>query len=419
VIGTYVRVSALVAALAAIGGWVVWLHVPHHRTKPLIPMPAGAYLTGGVPARDPELENVLAEDLAAFVLETDEDAHGRSAAAMSRPGHEKTLRAAPAIAAYGPALAASWNAMITALDHWDSAMTKRGIVELRAAAFAMSEQLAALGLAYHLEASAMGDHAIVFAFEVAVVAYEHAGDKSVRVLSLRRMDRLNVEHTLLGMQTEEGGDPVVMLDQIDDLIASKLATPGWFELGDAAWTESAEGRHVDYAAGTAISRELALLSPNAVHRAVVATVRRHEARHAIDIALDTPLPYPAALSRYVGDRGTFTVRARAELAAYLCQIASDPVTPQLALWNLANLGFGKDHRGSAESFVAAVVIESLARHLGVPERGPAVKDGVIDRAALSALARPLAALSDAALRDAAREVWLDLYHTPLELIVDG
>jgi hypothetical protein len=377
-------------------------------------------MTGGTPADEPAIEHVLAEDLADFVRETDDDVHGSSAAAVARPAHALALRASPAMAAYGPALAGAWASLIDALGGWDKATSKQHLAELRSAAHRVSEELAALGIGYHLEANAFRDHAIVFAFRVEDVAYEHAGDTAVRVLSLRRIDRLNVEQALLGMQTEDGADPVVMLDQIDELARNKLAEPDWFPVGDDAWSTSPEGQRVSAAAGAAIGHELA---GHDVARAIVATVRRHEARHAIDIAAETetgePPPDPPALARYVGGKGTVELRARAELSAYVSQIASDPLTPQLALWNLANIGFGANHRGSAESFVAATVIEALARHRGViGSDKPTVKAGVIDRHRLAELALPLAALSDAELRAAAREVWVDLYHQPLEPIVE-
>ncbi len=155
---------------------------------------------------------------------------------------------------------------------------------------------------------------------------------------------------------------------------------------------------------------------------MIATVRRHEARHGLDNDRDQPLRYPAALAAHAGAETPatrrFTQRARAELSAYTSQIASDPVMPQLALWNLANLGFNKDHWGSAEAYVAIVVIEGLARRIGVPGRGPVVHDGQIDRGRLAALALPLAAQTDDALRLAARQLWEDLYEEPFLAVVD-
>ena len=409
------RLALGIAIGVLVVGGVAWaLHVPPGRRTI---MPGGAFLTGGLPSADMALEQVLAEDLPELVRETDEDVHGHIEVAALRPAHAAILRAAPELAAYGPRLANTWAELVDALGRWDNYTSKAHLAELRVAAHAVSEQLAALGLGYHLEANAIGDHAIVFAFRVTDVAYEHSGDTAVRVLSLRRIDRLNVTHALLGMQTDDGADPVVMLDAIDDVVETKLAQPGWFQLGDAAWASSSDGRRLGAAAGGAITRELA---GRDAARVLAASVRRHEARHAIDIAQDEPPPDPPALAHYVPGRNTLVLRARAELSAYLCQIASEPVAPHLALWNLANIGFGESYRGTAESFVAAVVIEGLARHLGVVGSNvPTVRNNAVDRTQLARLALPLAGLSDDELRHAARELWVDLYHTAFEPIVDG
>jgi len=110
-------------------------------------------------------------------------------------------------------------------------------------------------------------------------------------------------------------------------------------------------------------------------------------------------------------------RARAELSAYTSQIASDPVTPQLALWTLAQLGFNKERWGTAESYVAVVVISGLARQLGIRSPGNVIHDGHIDRSRLAELALPLASESDDALRTAARRLWQQLYDEPFIAIV--
>ncbi|HEY1551241.1 MAG TPA: hypothetical protein VGG28_25605, partial [Kofleriaceae bacterium] len=193
----------LVCSACLVGGAAWALRLPHHRERALASLPSGAFLTSGTPADEPAIEHVLADELADFVRETDDDVHGSSAAAIARPADALALRASPAMAAYGPALADAWAHLIDALGGWDKATSKKHLVELRAAAHAVSDELAALGIGYHLEANAFKDHAVVFAFRVEDVAYEHAGDTAVRVLSLRRIDRLNVEQALLGMQTDD------------------------------------------------------------------------------------------------------------------------------------------------------------------------------------------------------------------------
>jgi hypothetical protein len=412
-----VRLGLAIAIGVLVAGGVAWaLHAPGRRTL----LPGGAFLTGGSPAGEPAIEHVLADELPILIRDTDEDVHGRSDSGIKRAVHAALLRISPAMSAYGPALANAWADLVDALGRWDAAPSKRHLTELRASAHEVSAQLEGLGIGYQLEANAIGDHAVVFAFLVEDVAYEHSGDRAVRVLSLRRIDLLNVKDALLGMQTDDGADPVVLLDAVDELARTKLYERGYFQLGDESWASSPDGQRLGEAAGAAIAHELAGKSGLDARELLAASVRRHEARHAIDIARTNPPPDPPALARYVPGDSTLVLRSRAELTAYLCQIGSDPATPHLALWNLANIGFGSSYRGTAESFVAAVVIEGLARHLGV--RGtdvPVVKGTTIDRTRLAALALPLAALSDDDLRHAARELWVDLYHTPFEPMVEA
>ena len=221
---------------------------------------------------------------------------------------------------------------------------------------------------------------------------------------------------------------VALSDQVDDFVESHLKSvvqQSEFPVGDDTFARTATGRDLELASGETIARELAPMHRvrERITDLVVATVRRHEARHGYDNDRKTQLRYPAALSAQVGDStpstAGFVARARAELSAYTSQIASDPATPQLALWNLANLAFRKDHWGSAESYVAVVVIEGLARQLGVkPAPGPVIHDGHIDRNRLAALAIPLAHMSDDDLRAAARRLWHDFYDEAFIAIVD-
>ncbi|MEO8846697.1 MAG: hypothetical protein ABI591_27365 [Kofleriaceae bacterium] len=429
--------TILLACGAALGvGLLVWaaivLRTPTPRVRNAPPMPWGAFATGGTPLADHGIEHLLADDLPNFVIETDDDRHGAPVEARVRAAYGDELRTSKVIAAYGPALTRAWIELIDALDNWADAPTHtRGFHEarerLRAAAQAVSDQFAAVGVGYHLEADVFSErgaaHGTVFTYRIEDIVYVRAGGEPRRVLSLRRLDRINVTHNVLGMQTEELGDPVVMLDQIDDFVAQRFARAAFvdrFTVGDDSFVRTGPGNDLASAAGHAISRELATLDFNTVEitKAVVATVRRHEARHGYDNDLSEPLRYPTALAHELGDgQRAFVQRARAELSAYLSQIASDPVTPQLALWNLAQLGFNKERWGSAESYVAVVVISGLARQLGIRSPGNVIHDGHLDRNRLAELALPLAAESDDDLRTAARRLWRQLYDQPFIAIV--
>jgi hypothetical protein len=430
-IATILLAFGAVLGVALLVWAVILLRTPTPRTRIAPTMPWGAFATGGVPLANKSLEHLLADDLPSFVIKTDDDRHGAPIEQRVRAAYGDELRTSKVITVYGPALTRAWIELIDSLDNWADAPTHtRGFHDagerLRAAAQGVSDQFAAVGLGYHLEADVFSErgaaHGTVFSYRVEDVVYVRAGGEPRRVLSLRRLDRINVTHGVLGMQTEELGDPVVMLDQVDDFVTQRIAPVLFvqqFMLGDDSYIRTGAGRDLAYAAGGAIARELAPLNANKklITNAVVATVRRHEARHGYDNDLTRPLKYPAAHARELGEKGPFVQRARAELSAYTSQIASDPIAPQLALWNLAQLGFNKERWGTAESYVAVVVISGLARQLGIRSPGNVIHDGHIDRSRLAELALPLAAESDDALRTAARRLWQQLYDEPFIAIV--
>jgi hypothetical protein len=152
-----------------------------------------------------------------------------------------------------------------------------------------------------------------------------------------------------------------------------------------------------------------------VHELVAASVRRHEATHGFDADRDTELRYPQQLADMLGpphdDEGNpvaIVRAARAELSAYLSQIANDPVTPHVAYWHLARQAFTEDRWGTGEMFAAYVVTEGLARHLPTP-----LEPKGRGRDRLAPLADAIAKLSGPQLRAAATALWLELYGEPL------
>ena len=150
-----------------------------------------------------------------------------------------------------------------------------------------------------------------------------------------------------------------------------------------------------------------------IHQLVATSVRRHEATHGFDADRDTEARYPQPLADMLGpphdDEGNpvpIVRAARAELSAYLSQIANDPVTPHVAYWHLARNAFTESQWGTGEMFAAYVVTEGLARQLGGPEphgRG---------RERLAPLAQLIANTPGDKLRAAAKALWTELYGEP-------
>ena len=391
---------------------------PFERPRP--PAPIGVFRDGGTPARDPEIERVLGTDFPA-VVRTSFAFLGRDTDDGARRHGLTALRASSAFGGHGERLAAAWREMIDSLDHWMTmALGDRGFRassdELRAHVEVVADQLAAAGLGYTFDASALLPQSKrkvdIVPYRIERVAFVFANSERERVLELRRLERVDPSG-LLGRTTEELGDPVVLLDAIDDKIAN-LVMPVLgglpFPLGP---------RTASIAAGEAIRRELAAAGGEPVTRArqlVTASVRHHEAQHGLDA--DRHLVHPARLAMLVGDKDATAVRARLELSAYLSQIASDMWVPQLTLWSLARHAFHAGHTKTEEMLVAVVVVEGIARELQIVAPGPIFHDGDIDRDRLATLVAPIAAHSTLELRAAAAALWGELFEDKLVRIVD-
>lgn len=482
--------------------------------RELPPPAAGAFKDGGVPLEDKELETLFVEQLTSLVIESDRD---RQSGGMDRDrkAHNITLISAPQIAKRGPAVVKAWADMLDMLDRWvyvpaSSRQFKDIVREFRHKVRAVSDQLAAAGVGYYLEGDVytQGDaaHALVYAYRVEEVVFVKSGGQPRRVLDLRRLDHLNISHALLGMQSQDLGDPVLLLDQIEEHVASHvlpvLAPSAAWELADDEYQKgagaalakevgetvraellaqlgkdaaaaqkiaaliseraeivdiwrrklTARGWHVprteelflpasfleslaDEVPGSelrrveAIEEELAQLEApriaSAAQQLLKASVRRHEAQHGIDSDRAEPLRYPAVLEEHLGpatdDDGEPRRRvesARAELSAYLSQLANDPVTPQLTLWNVARFAFDDGQVGTSESYAGIVILEGLARHRKLSIPGPVIHDRRIDRERLTQIARPLLGTSGDDLRTAARALWVELYGEELVPIAE-
>ena len=374
-------------------------HPPRHHVQgaPYV----GAFATGGTPLYDLDLEQMLAIEMPRIAW------LGGPAPAWLRGAMDRR-----------PALVAPWHGF---LDTVADRSKKRG-VKMRAAAHALSNALAGENLGYEVAAYDVDNRAVVFVYRVDKVVFVRCDGEPRRVLDLRRIDHVQLERFVLGLESSDIGDPVVMLDRVEEFVATHVgpvARGAPYELGDDTFRRSTAGARLAVAAGGAIRLEVQQArGADRVEDLFAASVRRHEARHSIDVEHDLELPTPPPLARLVGD-GPFTVRARAELAAYLTQIAYDPALPQLALWNFANQAFDSDDSYGAEGVAAIVALEGLARHVGGGVRPPATLHGRLDRGTLAETALPLASVSDDQLRTAARELFAELYGEPPVAIYDS
>lgn len=438
-----------------------WLLVLAACSSSSAPLPkTGAYETGGIPASDQAIENVLIGDLTQLVVDSEQD---RKTVGIDLDREQRLLELrnpAPMITRGAP-LAHAWKGLIATLERWIFVPQAKGAVkayasELRARAHEVSEQLAALGIGYYLEGDVYGSHASVQSYRVEEVAFVGAGDEKRRVLSLRRLDKLNLEHNLLGMESADLGDPVLLLDQIDEHVASRV-----LPLLDPLPRYPLPDDRVAYLAGAAVRRELmralgddakdapvlgAVINArqrlfatwavrgmevprletvfsDAHERLPVGFIDKVRARQLEDalveldagrIAVHLHHVVTATVRRHEAqhgldeDRGRelpvpavfsqlsrkVAERARNELSAYLSQIASDPATPQLSLWGIARYALMPELSKLPEAYAGRALLAAM----GGPEK--------------------CAAMSDDQLRAAAARAWEGFFEEPFVLITD-
>lgn len=471
--------------------------------KKLPPPSAEAFAKGGVPLRDPAIEKLLGSELTKLVVQG-----GR---ARDHRDNEldrvlEALRAPDATLAHGVPLTKAWDAMLDVFARSVEAAkgrpTPRQHDELAEAVREVSAQLQAVGLGYFLEGRFKNGYPYVQAYRVEEVVFVTTAGAPRRVLSLRRLDKLNTAYAALGMHSEDL-DPVLHLERIDAHVASDimpvLAEGAPYPLAEREWMLSETGKELAAKVGEVVRAEYkAALGPDAkvideiakllakrndivdewrdhlerkriyfvrtenlflppnlldeledvtpsyqrnrvreiedrlaaleapriharIHDLVSASVRRHEAQHGFDYDRDTELRYPAQLMDFLGPprdgegNPVAIVRsARAELAAYLSQIANDPITPHSSLWHLGGQVFHKSRRGTGEYYAGIVIFEGLARHLGAPVEA----SRYVSRERLAKAARVIADAPGDKLRAAASALWTELYGEPVTSILD-
>jgi hypothetical protein len=158
-----------------------------------------------------------------------------------------------------------------------------------------------------------------------------------------------------------------------------------------------------------------------VRDALVDSVERHEVQHRLDYAREGGLPMPPALAAYVGPAGEgeaarFAAQARAELSAYLAELARDTRAARSDLTMIARFLFDPRLQGIAECYAALVIVDGLAAELDLPKRGPLVRGGHVDRAVVAELYLALTAQPPDALRAAAARRWRALFLAELPTI---
>ncbi len=156
-----------------------------------------------------------------------------------------------------------------------------------------------------------------------------------------------------------------------------------------------------------------------VREAVLRSVERHEVQHRLDYAAEL-FELPPLLARRMGNlplQGHSThslpMRASLELSAFLSQIADDPA-PLLAIVTMSRMVFVKHLLGTPHSYAALVVLESLARELGIETTERLGRR--VTRQELAQLLFELGELPPARLRKAAQKAYVAEFGVPLAAV---
>ena len=160
-----------------------------------------------------------------------------------------------------------------------------------------------------------------------------------------------------------------------------------------------------------------------IRDALVDSVERHEVQHRLDYGREGGLPMPPALAAYVGPAGEgesealrFASQARAELSAYLAELARDTRATRSNLTMIARFLFNPRLQGVAECYAALAIVDGLVTELAIPKRGPLVRGGHVDRVVVAELYLALTARPPDELRAAAARRWRALFSADLPTI---
>ncbi len=124
---------------------------------------------------------------------------------------------------------------------------------------------------------------------------------------------------------------------------------------------------------------------------LVASIERHEVQHRLDYLRPDPLPMPSALERWTGPvevdgrEHRSAARARAEMSAYLAQLARDVATTKADTTLVLRFLLDQKLQGIPECSAALAIAEGLADELKIPIDAPLVEHASIIRERAAAL----------------------------------
>jgi hypothetical protein len=277
------------------------------------PSPA-AFEQGGVPRTDAALGKAFATTFPKLVVATDAVAHGAKEYADQRVALDAELRDPALLGLLGERAAARFTDILDLLG--EAVRTKpKGerlvnyVMRLHDACGLLDDELARAGLGYFLDSDVWSGekagHAVFYLYQVEEVRFVPGPAKPTRVLVVRRIDRLNVSRTELGMQVDYLRDPLVLRQPLEAYAVTKILpaidADKPLRSGDDAWEGEPEARALAKLAGQVIRQTLtAPLGDEVLRARVVGSLladrertvrdwRRQAAGRVSFVEIDTPL----------------------------------------------------------------------------------------------------------------------------------
>lgn len=207
---------------------------------------ATATQTGGTPLSDPAMEKLLREELPSFVIAADRARPFADVTTLA--SQHLALRGSPLLAGQSEAVKTAWQAAVDTYPEWVGAPNDATAVAIaadaartawRAFSYAMLDQ----GLGYYVEFSHFysggRDFGLAYAYAVESVDLVQGADQPQRALHLRRLDKLNIGRSELGLESAQHGEPLVLRDNIEEMVRDTLLPAlgknGTYRLGDDVW----------------------------------------------------------------------------------------------------------------------------------------------------------------------------------------
>lgn len=203
------------------------------------PPPSGAFAQGGKPSsQSTALQEMLTNSLPSYLLALDRVQRAKKGQTQNPTQHweeeakkQKDLILSTGLsAALGKDAFAQLTRVLQSIDAIQTAgpdtiktITEQFLEEVGA----FNDSLAALGLGYYIDGDVISTaggvrFAIVYSFLVENVDLFSVNGSTIRALTLRRLDRLNIVQTLLGFTRPQLREAILLQDQVDELLVTYI-----------------------------------------------------------------------------------------------------------------------------------------------------------------------------------------------------